>query len=56
MPVVVWCFNNNEEKEHIEEIMSKFIANKIATSTTEKGIKAVIDYLESGEIIGSSKR
>ena len=54
MPVVVWCFNNNEEKEHIEEIFSKFIANKIVSSTTEKGVEAVINYLESGGNFGSN--
>ena len=47
MPVIVWCFSDNQEKEKVENNLSKFIANKIADSTTDKGIKAVINYLEN---------
>lgn len=47
MPVIVWCFNNDEEKENIENRISQFIANKIADNTNQKGIEAVINYLEN---------
>lgn len=47
MPVIVWCFNNNEEKENVENNLSKFIADKIIDSTTPEGVNAVINYLEN---------